>query len=94
MAEKLDGVMLVVFTYLDQRLTANAAMPSEAILETPSASADANGSQRAEEEGDARADDSERLKRRTSAGGQGMEPVARLLQVGQCTVQPWNIGKG
>lgn len=91
MAEKLDGVMLVVFTYLDQRLTANASLPSEAMLETPSANADANadssGSQRAEEEGDARVvDDSERRKRRTSAGGQGMEPVARLLQVGQCTV--------
>lgn len=32
MAEKLDGVMLVVFTYLDQRLTAKVSIPAEAIV--------------------------------------------------------------
>lgn len=76
MADKLDGVMLVVFTYLDQRLTANACLPPEKILETPltgSGADDAEGSETGSSKG---------RRSSTGTGGlQGMEPVARLLKV-------------
>lgn len=76
MAEKLDGVMLVVFTYLDQRLTAHACLPPEKILETPLTGSGADGA----EEGETGCESSK--GRRSSTGGlQGMEPVARLLKV-------------
>lgn len=32
MAEKLDGVLLVLFTYLDQRLTAKTSVSAEALM--------------------------------------------------------------
>lgn len=93
MAEKLDGVMLVVFTYLDQRLTAHASLPPEKILETPllpliHGAATAEGGV---EDGEAGADgsgsSSSNKGRRSSMGGsQGMEPVARLLKVHFCLV--------
>lgn len=90
MAEKLDGVMLVVFTYLDQRLTAHASLPPEKILETaltPSihgAAAAADGAERGEAGVDSNSGSSK--GRRSSMGGsQGMEPVARLLKVGWLT---------
>lgn len=88
MADKLDGVMLVVFNYLDQRLTANASLPPETILETPVAgdggcedAAAAQGVLRGDEAGS----DSGALKGRggSTGGLQGMEPVARLLKVGR-----------
>lgn len=97
MADKLDRVMLVVFTYLDQRLTAHASLPPEAILETPmagraaAAAAAVAAADDVERRGDvADIDDtnsSSRKGRRSSIGGpQGMEPVARLLKVRLPTV--------
>lgn len=86
MADKLDGVMLVVFNYLDQRLTANASLPPETILETPVAGegvCEAAAAAQAVLRGDEAGSDSGTLK---GPGGmlmqQGMEPVARLLKVG------------
>lgn len=108
MAEKLDGVMLVIFTYLDQRLTAKASIPAEAILSTNASEEEAvavNGHANAnghgaennyykavigESEEDAAAGGvgtlpatSTARRRRQSVSGveQGVEPVARLLQV-------------
>eukprot|EP00903_Cladosiphon_okamuranus_P012898 g12042.t1 len=85
MAEKLDGVMLVVFTYLDQRLTAHASLPPEKILETPltpsihgAAGAD-DGAERGEVGVDGNSSNSNG-KRSSMQGSQGMEPVARLLK--------------
>lgn len=103
MAEKLDGVMLVVFTYLDQRLTADTSFAVEDILAapspspspaTPSVSAAAaatspaavfglsEGVEGVEENRplSCGAVDVAKRRRGTSAGGQGKEPVARLLQ--------------
>ncbi|CAM9755659.1 unnamed protein product [Ectocarpus fasciculatus] len=86
MADKLDGVMLVVFNYLDQRLTANASLPPETILETPVAGeggCEAAAAAQAVLRGDEAGSDSGTL---TGPGGmqgmmqQGMEPVARLLK--------------
>lgn len=98
MADKLDGVMLVVFTYLDQRLTANASLPPEQIMETPLLGVEGGGDAGVEADGrigaavaegrhkEAGSVDGGRDKgRRSSTGGlQGMEPVARLLKVCRC----------
>ena len=88
MAEKLDGVMLVVLTYLDQRLTANASLPPETILQTPSGCADD-----ADSDGGScgqsvapRDSSAATRKRRTSEGGDGVESVARLLKVCEVVV--------
>lgn len=85
MADKLDGVMLVVFTYLDQRLTAHASLPPEKILETSLIhGAVATREEDGGEGGDAGVGSSSSGSkgRRSSMGGsQGMEPVARLLKV-------------
>lgn len=84
MAEKLDGVMLVVLTYLDQRLTANASLPPETILEAPSGvSVDSDSDGSVGESLPAGSDSDALRNRRRSEGGQGTESVARLLKVGQ-----------
>ncbi|CAM9149975.1 unnamed protein product, partial [Hapterophycus canaliculatus] len=94
MADKLDGVMLVVFTYLDQRLTANASLAPEQILETPligvgdgdAAEARAQGLDGAasgegrQTEADGVSGSRGRVRRASTGGSQGMEPVARLLK--------------
>lgn len=82
MAEKLDGVMLVVFTYLDQRLTAHASLPPEKILETPLFDGAANAEGGGAEGGEAGVGSSSKGRRSSTGGSQGMEPVARLLKVG------------
>eukprot|EP00752_Nemacystus_decipiens_P007776 g6944.t1 len=86
MAEKLDGVMLVVFTYLDQRLTAHASLPPEKILETPltpsinGAAPAEDGAEGGEAGVDSNGSSSSRAGRSSTGGSQGMEPVARLLK--------------
>ncbi|CAB1096312.1 unnamed protein product [Ectocarpus sp. CCAP 1310/34] len=86
MADKLDGVMLVVFNYLDQRLTANASLPPETILETSVAGdggCEAVAAAQAVLQGDEAGSDSCTPKGRgggSTGGMQGMEPVARLLK--------------
>lgn len=82
MAEKLDGVMLVVLTYLDQRLTANASLPPETILETPSGLSDDDNSDGSSGDQSVPASDASAAprKRRSSEGGDGVESVARLLK--------------
>lgn len=87
MAEKLDGVMLVVFTYLDQRLTAHASLPPEKILGTPLTSSIHGAATGDDGAGGVEAGvdsiGSSSKGRRSSMGApQGMEPVARLLKVG------------
>lgn len=94
MADKLDRVMLVVFTYLDQRLTAHASLPPENFLGTPSAGRQAAATNGVGEgcegevgrgdadSGGSSSSSSGNGRRRSSVGGsQGMEPVARLLKV-------------
>lgn len=83
MAEKLDGVMLVVLTYLDQRLTANASLPPETILQTPSGLSDDADSGGSSGDQSVPASDASAAprKRRSSEGGDGVESVARLLKV-------------
>lgn len=88
MAEKLDGVMMVVLTYLDQRLTANASLPPETILETPSGcadDADSDGSSGGNSVPTSDVSAAPR-KRRSSEGGDGVNSVARLLKVCQLFV--------
>ncbi|CAM9260739.1 unnamed protein product [Scytosiphon promiscuus] len=90
MADKLDGVMLVVFTYLDQRLTANASLPPEQILETPlpgsAAGAEgggpdgAGGPERRHDEAGGVEGGRDGGRRSSMGGSQGMESVARLLK--------------
>lgn len=97
MAEKLDGVMLVLFTYLDQRLTAKASIPAHYITGTKdpaeyAATGEHSFAVAPASEEDAAAGGARRLPPtalRNSDGhggaregqGQDMESVARLLQV-------------
>lgn len=77
MAEKLDGIMLVLFRFLDQRLTAEAIPgSSESDVVWSAVGQD-------ELESGSRRRGGDRRSRRSSTGEEGIEtePVAKLLQV-------------
>lgn len=83
MAEKLDGIMLVLFRFLDQRLTANASLAAEAIIGSSESDAVRSAVGQAEPGSGSRRRGGDRRSRRSSTGEDGIEtePVAKLLQV-------------